>query len=352
MKKIITLLVAIVAIGALGYYAINLNKNKGKSDTELIEFSLEETESVDKVIISDPQGNVMEVIKTDSGIWTDKDGGCISQESIGYILHAFKNIEFKGYLAESTKETFKTKIASQHTKIEIFQDGEWTKTWFMGPSSQDHYGQVMLLDTKDYGKSGYPVIMKIKGVHGIISPIFYADARKWMCSEIFKLELDEIKQVDVKMNEEPTRSFTVDYSASKIAVSQNGRTLPNIDTSMVFRYLNNYKKIHFLKANYVLKPMQIDSMMRTTPFAEITISKSNGEKSSTKCYRIKHKEYSQEGVMKIENIDEGNFWAELDNGQIVKCQYYVFNPLILGQIYFPFDNSGFKTVDGTKVVTE
>jgi hypothetical protein len=31
------------------------------------------------------------------------------------------------------------------------------------------------------------------------------------------------------------------------------------------------------------------------------------------------------------------FWCELPTGELVKCQYFVFNPLILGHIYFPMD---------------
>jgi hypothetical protein len=30
-----------------------------------------------------------------------------------------------------------------------------------------------------------------------------------------------------------------------------------------------------------------------------------------------------------------SFWCILPNGQLVKCQYFVFNPLLLGHVYFP-----------------
>jgi hypothetical protein len=28
------------------------------------------------------------------------------------------------------------------------------------------------------------------------------------------------------------------------------------------------------------------------------------------------------------------FWCLIPNGQLVKCQYYVFNPLLMGHLYF------------------
>ena len=34
--------------------------------------------------------------------------------------------------------------------------------------------------------------------------------------------------------------------------------------------------------------------------------------------------------------DINRFWCLLPNGQVVKCQYFVFNPLIMGNIYFNY----------------
>jgi hypothetical protein len=44
----------------------------------------------------------------------------------------------------------------------------------------------------------------------------------------------------------------------------------------------------------------------------------------------------------VVQMDVNKFWCELPNGQVVKCQYYVFNQLIMGHVYFPLDLSGRK----------
>ncbi len=348
MNKIIKLIIAIVVIGLLTYFVIDLNKHKGKSDTQLIEFSIEDINKVDRVIIEDANGNTFEIIKKDD-VWTDKDGGCINQESAGFILDAFKNIEFKGYLAEKEMKNAKKDMTTQHIKVEIYQEGEWVKTWYIGNSTQDHYGQIMQLDSKEYGSSDYPVIMKIKGVHGIISPRFFADARQWMCTNIFSLELDEIAKIEVKNNEEPTRSFSVVKNGTDLKVYQQDRLLENVDTAMIFRYLNQYKKIHFESPNYELNPIQIDSVMKTTPFATLTVTESNGKINKLRCFRIKTSgKTTKIGHIEFHDNDQDRFWCELPNGQMVKCQYFVFNPLLLGHVYFPMDESEFKTLDGIK----
>ncbi|MEJ6582567.1 MAG: hypothetical protein QNL61_09725 [Crocinitomicaceae bacterium] len=347
MKKIITLVLALAVIIGLSFYVYNLNKNAGTSDEQLslIEFAIEDVTTVDKVIISDAFGRTFEIIKNGDE-WTDKDGNCVIQESARLILEAFKNIEFKGYLADNSITQFTKIITTQHTKVEIFQNGEWTKTWYIGPPAQDHYGQVMLIDSKEGGKSDAPVLMKIKGMNGIIEPRFFADARKWECTNIFSIPLNELAKVEVKFNDEPERSFSVTKSGSDMKVYQQGKLLNNVDTSMIFRYLNNYQKIHFDIPNYVLNEKQIDSLKATTPFCVLKVKETNGKSTKLKFYRIMLQVQVDQGITEYSDKDRDRFWCELPTGEIVKCQYFVFNPLILGHIYFPMDISMLKTHDG------
>ena len=345
MKKLIILLSAIGVIGFLGWYAYDLNNNSGKSDTELIEFAVNDISTVDKVIISDPFGGVFEIQKNGK-TWTDKDGGCIVQESAEFIIDAFKNIEFKGYIPDNSHKKFVSLMSGQHTKVEIFQNGEWTKTWYIGPASQDHYGQVMLLDSKEHGTSDIPVLMKIKGLNGIIEPRFFADPRKWMCTNIFNIPISELSKVDVKFNDEPKRSFSVTKKGTSLNVYQQGKKLNQVDTSMIFRYLHNYKKIHFDIPNYELNKKQIDSVKRTTPFCVLTVKETSNKTTQLRCFRIKSKADVQAGMAEVVDIDRNKFWCQLPNGELVKCQYFVFNPLFLGHIYFPMDLTGVKTHDG------
>lgn len=347
MKNWIKIVLGVTVIIALVVMVNRLMNNKGKSDTELIEFAIEDIETVDKIIITDAFGRSFEIIKKEDA-WTDKDGNCIIQESVEFILDAFKNIEFKGYLNDSSHANFTHLTAAKHTKVEIFQNDEWTKTWYIGPPFSDHYGQIMLLDSEKYGKSTHPVIMKIKGVHGIVEPRFFADPKKWECTNIFALEPDEIKLIDVEFFDEPERSFKVEKSGTNMKVYQQNKLLSGVDTAMLFRYINNYQKIHFDVPNYELNFTQVDSLKKTTPFAELTVKEVRGNSTKLKMYRIVAKDATiDDGVVRLEDKDRDRFWCELPSGEIVKCQYYVFNPLLLGHIYFPMmDLSNVKTHDG------
>lgn len=336
MKKIIILIVSLAILIFLGWYVTNLMKTEGKSDKELIEFNVEDTSAVDKIIVTDAFSNKIEIVR-EGKVWTDTDGGCITQENANFMLEAFKNIEFKGYLPDNAHEQFTKLMSTQHTKVEIFQNGDWLKTWYIGPPSADHYGQIMLLDSEEYGKSDIPVMMKIKGTQGIIEPRFFADKRKWMCTNIFSVPLDKIASVEVKNLEEPSLSFKVTKQGTKMDVFQQDRKLKNVDTAMIFRYLQTYKKVHYDLANFELSDKQIDSMKNSTPFIVLTLKETTGKSTKLRMFRIKSDDYQVNEFGDVVDVDMNKFWCELPNGEMVKCQYFVFNKLILGHIYFPLE---------------
>lgn len=340
-KKIFLFVGLILLVGLLGWFVKNLMVQDGKSMTELIDFAIEDTSKIDKIKILEPNGIEFELNRTADG-WVDKNGGCVIQENIKLILETAKNMEFKGYVPENSRKQFIKLMAAQSMKVEYFENGEYSKTWYIGPSTQDHYGQVMLLETADAGKSDLPVLMKVKRFNGIIEPRFYADPRKWQCTNIMGFSIDEIKKVEFKNLEDPAKSFSIKHSGFQFEVRQNGKMLPSIDTTKVFRYLQNFKKVNFEMPNYVLSEKQIDSLKSTKPFATLKVENTKSKPVLLKCFRIEGEPIYDSEVATFINYDMNRFWCLLPNGEFVKCQYFVFDPIFRGDVYFPFDKSNYK----------
>jgi hypothetical protein len=335
MKKIIILVLSIVILSLLGFITYRTIKSSGKSDVNLLEFGIADTSKVDKIVITDAFSNKI-TLKREGKLWTDAQGGCISQNNIQLILQAFKNIEFKGYLPEKSLKKFTTIMTAQNVKVEIFTEGEWDKTWYIGPASQDHYGQIMLLETANDGKSKSPVIMKLKDLRGIIEPRFFADKRKWVCTKIFELKQSQIASIEVQNLDKPQRSFKIDNSTTTPKVLSAGKPLTNIDTMMVFRYLQNFKKIHYNLANYELTKKQVDSLKLTKPFSILTLKEKNGTTTKLRMFKIKAKEPQKNEFAEVMTADDmDNFWCEINGKDLVKCQFFVFNPILIGEAYFP-----------------
>lgn len=338
MKRLIFLFLGLIALGFLGWFAYRLTISSGTSDEKVaaLDFDIKDTASIDRIIITEANGNTMEMIRRGKS-WTDKNGGCIQQVPVTNILEAAYNIRFKGYVPDNALKTVHTRLATISTKVEFFRDGDWDKTWYVGTSTPDHYGTYMLLETAENGKSDLPVIAEIKGLKGIIGPRFFADPRRWMCTEIFAYDLKDIKEVSVRFTEEPKRNFEVKHLGNKFRVTTNNQPFPSLDTAMVYRYLLNYKKIHYEFPNFDLTDKQVDSVKHSKPFCVLSLKTKTGN-TTLKMYR----RTSDTGEAQVDDFgnqvtfDINRFWCLLPNGQLVKCQYFVFNPLIMGHIYFNY----------------
>ncbi len=118
-------------------------------------------------------------------------------------------------------------------------------------------------------------------------------------------------------------------------MSSNNERLQEIDTMNVYRYLHAYKKINFESANYTLNKKQIDSLKSSTPFCILELKDKANKVKQLKMFRIKVESPQENEFGQLVNMDLNRFWCELNNGEIVKCQYFVFNKLLYGNVYFP-----------------
>lgn len=333
-KKSIILGIAVIVIAVLAFFATNLVRNSGKSDSELLEFAIADTSSINRIELRDAYNNEFIIVKGDDGVWTDSDGQCIIQEPVMTMLETIKNIEFKGYVPENSKKNVTNRLAALNTEVKIFQNGKWSKTWYVGYATQDHYGTYMLLETSKE-KSDYPVIMKVRGLSGIIEPRFFADQRKWRCTEVFAIPRKDIQSVNVYYPEEKSKSFSVERKGYDYVVKHNGELLSGIDTSMASRYLSSYKKVHFELVNYELDKKGLDSLKKSTPFCILTLKKMDGKTQKLRMFRVKGSgEELGNDYGELVDYDINRFWLELPDGEVVKAQYFVFNPLIMGHLYF------------------
>jgi hypothetical protein len=318
----------------LVYLALNLVEKRGKSDAGAFDFALADTNLITKIEIRDAFGQTITLKNTKEG-WQDEKGRCVAAPNVSFILDAAKNIEFKGYLPEKSKQHITKLMATQHIRVRFYTEDEWEKTWYIGPPAQDHYGQIMLLETADDGKGNEPVMMRIRGMNGIISPRFFADRKKWMCTSVFAYTPEQIEYVEVINREVPDLSFKVQRLPRSFQVSTQGKRLSYLDTNNVYRYLQEFRNVHFNMANLELNTAQCDSVKKSPVYCELVVKPKTQAAIKLRLYRIASATPQRNEMGVMENWDMNLFWAVLPSGELVKCQYFVFNPLLMGHIYFP-----------------
>ena len=337
-KRILSIAALIVLVLVLSLISRNLLTNKGKSNKSLDDFLVADTASVDRLILTQSNGFSIE-LKRDGGQFVTVTGDCVQEEMIDNILHTFTKVAVRSYVPQNSIETIRNNIRVNYRKVQIFQNGKWVKTWWIGNSTPDHYGTYALLETPNDGVSEVPVILEMRGLRGSLEPRFTADPRSWVCTSVFNYAINEIQGVRVKHPEQPQRDFTIarlgQGRAFKITDFRN-KTI-EFDTLRLVRYLDLFKKAHFESVNFSLNQEQVDSIKQNEPWVRLELELVNGVKKTLDAHRIKAPEGDTDLTGNPVEWDVNRMWAFIDDKQLVKIQYFVFDPIFVDVNYFGFN---------------
>ena len=333
-KKVIIISSLIVLLALLSYISVVLVSNRGKSNSELNNYAIADTAAVDRIVITMSNGLSIDLRRADN-IWTTKDGQCIQQEPIFNMLHTFKNIAIKAYLPENAIANIKNNLSINHRKVQIFQHGKWVKTWYVGNSTADHYGTYALLETVENGKSDDPNVLEMKGLKGTIEPRFFADYRQWACTQIFANPIETINQIEIKNYLNPLKSFKISKEGKGVyKLYLDGKLFADYNPVKLDEYLHRFENVHFNMPNYELNKEQVDSVRHSQPFYKLTLTDAKNNIQTITTFRIKLDEPDFDIFGDTISYNMADMWALLDNGELVKVQYFVFDKLAVDHSFF------------------
>lgn len=334
-KKIIPIAILVIFSVILGVVSSNLLSSKGKSNRGLDDFLVADTASVDKLLITQSTGHSIELVRKGSQFVTST-GDCIQEEMIDNILHTFTKVAVRSFVPQNSIETLRNNIRVNYRKVQIFQNGKWVKTWWIGNSTPDHYGTYALLETPKDGVSDIPVILEMRGLRGSIESRFTADGRAWVCTSVFNYATSEIQSVAVQHHETQEQNFTINRvgTGRKFKITDVRNDAIAFDTLKLVRYLDLFKKAHFESVNYTMTPQEVDSMQRTKPWVALRLELTNGQSITLDAYRIKAPEGDTDLTGNPIEFDVNRLWAIINKKNLVKIQYLTFDPIFVGVTYF------------------
>jgi hypothetical protein len=337
MKNIKTIIIILV-LGALAFTAYKLSDKPSGANMAgeaLSDFAVKDTASIDKLVLTDTEGNPgVTVIRTDGG-WTTEEGECVQQHLVQTLLETIKYIKVKGPVSKGSIETINKSLAAHNKKMEIYQNGKLTKTWYVGDPTQDQYGTFMLLKDEEKGKSPEPFIMHLPNMYGNLSTRFITSPLPFKCSEVFSYDPLEIASVEVTISDSSHLNYkVVANSENSFSLYNNDTPVEVFDTTQVRAYLVGFRKVHFENHNYTLSPESVDSLKKSPPFYAINVISKDGDSNSVKIYKRKQL-YQKVGLDgELLEWDQDRVWVETNDGTIVVGQYYVFGKLMRSIRFF------------------
>lgn len=124
MKKNILLLAILIIIGGIAWYLINNSSSSSLSSKPLADFAIEDTASINKIIITDQFGEIAKVERVPGQkLWRLNDKYPARTDVIDLILATIKRIRIRGNVSEKAEENMMKLIVTNSKRVEIFQGG-------------------------------------------------------------------------------------------------------------------------------------------------------------------------------------------------------------------------------------
>ena len=329
MKNIKTIIILLV-VAILGYFIFMLfgGEKSSLSEKALSDFAVKDTASIDRINLSDTQGNAMGFIKSDH-VWTLETGECIQQHMVATFLETFKYVAVKSPVPEGAVDNMNEQIMLHHKKIEIYQNGKISKTWYVGNPTQDHLGTYMLLKDPEKGKSPEPFIMFLPNMNGNLLDRFSTNQLDYVCSEIFTYDPLNILSIDVVIPDSTELNYKiVALDNNSFELYNNDLKVDAFDTSRVRSYITSYRKVHFEHHNRTANADHVDSLNNSIPYYIISVTDKQGDVNKVVAH-LKSPGFNRYDFNgELVEYDQDNLWVFTRYNELTVCQYYVFDKLL------------------------
>ena len=339
MKKNLLLLGLLVVLALAAYFIYQKNSASTLAGKPLSDFAISDTASVTKIFIADKQGKSVLLERIPGQRYWKLNGKYLARkDALDLLLETVNRLHVKGALPASGRDNMMRVLASSARKVEIYQGGdEPSKIYYIGTSTPDHMGTIMLLEIPGIGRSDEPYITYMEGFTGFLTPRFFSDENEWRYTGMFDYPNLDFTQVDVIDNMNPETSFCVNYYGGNSIGMQTGYNvytnsfstpIPVFDTLKVKNLLIQFKKVYFESYNTNLKLEAVDSINKTVPAYTLQVHEKSGTTKKVDLYKKRAAKRFLDENGNESPWDMDYFWGKNNEGELALAQRFVFSPLV------------------------
>lgn len=326
MKKnrlyIVILLVLVVIAGYL-YYKKGGN---GSINSNKMAFAVEDTASIDKIVLSDKTGKVLQLTKRNK-LWYVGDSIRVRRDVIGVLLETIKRIEVKSPVNKPMRSNVLKQLATGAVQVEIYTDGSLEHKYYVGGSTMDGLGTFMLLDGVED-----PFIVHIPGFDGYLTVRYNPIMEVWRDRGVFRIPSQNIGIVQIDYPESPEASFTLkiqskDYISLFNKVGDSAKS--NINGEFLRKYLGGFSDIQY---ENIVDTKRLDVTELLIPenlLATIVVYEKEGARHQVELFKRYFN--GEKFLPKSEqyDFDQDRCFVRVDGKMVYNGQYRVFNNLIV-----------------------
>ncbi len=329
-KKTIYLVVAILVV-LVAFFVLKRNNTKTLTGSDR-DFEFKSTDRIDKIFIAHKKtGKFVILKKVDSLNWILNDTFKVNIHQINTLFEGFRKMQIKRPVSKTEMENVKRVLATEGTKVEIYEKGELSKVYYVGGNTTDEMGTFFLMENAEE-----PYVCHIPGFNGYLGGRYHYLAEAWRSKNIFSVKDNEIKSIQVEWTGQAQNSFVINNEGSEPTITSNNVTLENnkvANLNNIRTYLKLWENLSFEGFPIDLNAQKIDSISKTTPFLILTVTDKKGNVTSLRIHRKGLKKDSSIQFDKEGNplqFDIETFYAFINNNskEVVQIQDFIFGKVM------------------------
>ncbi len=336
MNRKSLLLTGAILLIVLAFFLLRRNTGNTLTGNDR-EFEFKSTSRIDKIYMSNKFTRKYILLKkSEDSIWKLNDSLEANNSQIEILFEGLRKMRVKRPVSKNEIEHVKKDIALNGTKVEIYENGQLSKVFYVGGNTQDEMGTYFLMeDAKE------PYVCHIPGFNGYLSARFHVLTEAWRSKTIFSLSSENIKTIELEWPEK-NEKFAIDNSGKEPLLSVSGQYLKNnsmVNLNSLRTYLSFWENLSFEGFPIDLDAHKIDSISKTLPLLIIKVTDKSGKASTLTIHK--------KGIKRDSNIqfdEAGNplpydiesFYAFINgnNREIVQIQDYVFGKVMKSHTEF------------------
>lgn len=323
----ILLVIAIIALPLI-------NKAGKQNLTEKKNFAVKDVETIDSIFLANRSGEYVLLRKQEDNVWTANNAFKVAPDKIERLLKTIRKIEAKNPVAKSAQKQVVANLATNGRKVEIYQNGKKTITYYVGGTTADETGTFMYIEG-----STIPFVVHIPGFMGYLTSRYSVNLSDWRDKAIFDTPINKFAAVSVTYPDSADKSFTITRKdGNTFEVSQNGVPAPATSQVKVKPYIAQFAKVTFEAYISGYSENYVDSLRNATPKCIIDIKRTDGTKAKLSVFykpvtADTKSVYNKDGELLVYDTD--NYFALMEGSpELITVQDYIFRHIFKDYKYF------------------
>jgi hypothetical protein len=329
-KKTVYLLLSIIVIIAIFFFLYNKNISTLAGNEK--DFGYKNTNQIDKIFITNKANKeFVTLTKSSNKEWRVNDKFEANWSQIDIILQTLRTIQVKKPVSNAELETVKRNLSLSGTKVEIYENGHISKTFYVGGNTGDEMGTYFYMDN-----AKEPYVCHIPGFNGYLSTRFFTNLNAWRSKNIFKCTADNISHIKMEWLDNKEYSYEINNSEKLPQLIANGKVLENntvVNTNKLKSYLNNWENLSYEGFPIDLTPQIIDTIAKSKPMLIISLTDKQNKTTTLTIHRKgtgnrTSQKFDEKGNPLTFELE--NFYAFVNDNktEIVQIQDFVFGKVM------------------------